>query len=84
VGELESSLLWDHQWPGVVELVAAALAGEERALARMVQVVGLMVSAKLLGSRVIDRFHRYKKHIHPVRREECERIWKIIQNPQSS
>ncbi|MBN2498953.1 MAG: helix-turn-helix transcriptional regulator [Deltaproteobacteria bacterium] len=82
--ELESSLIWDRLWPSVEQLVAEALDGELRALARLVQVYGLMVSARLFGRKVIDRFQRYKGHIHPIRRAECERVWTILSSPASS
>ena len=80
VNELEVTLLWDNLYPTVVELVNAAIKGEDRALARMVQVYGLLSSTKLYGKKVINNFTRFQKYIHPVRREETIRIWQIIKN----
>jgi hypothetical protein len=76
--KLETSLLWDRLYPNVPALIAAAADGEHRALARLVQVHGVLVSTKLFGRKVIEDFHRYKRYIHPARREESERVWKTI------
>jgi transcriptional regulator with XRE-family HTH domain len=81
--DLEASLLWDRLYPDVFALVAAASSGEPRALARLVQVHGLLVTARLFGRRVIGDFHRYKRYIHPTRREQCEQVCKTIKNPPS-
>lgn len=83
MSDLEASLLWDRLYPEISALVAAVLDGEPRALARLVQVHGLLVSARLFGLKVIRNFHRYKKYIHPIRREQCEQVWKTIKNPPS-
>ncbi len=80
-GDMEASLLWDRLYPDVFALVAAASGGEPRALARLVQVHGLLVTARLFGRRVIGDFHRYKRYIHPTRREQCEQVCKTIKNP---
>lgn len=82
-GDLEASLLWDRLYPDVFALVAAASDGEPRALARLVQVYGLLVSSRLFGRQVLGSFHRYKRYIHPTRREQCEQVWKTIKNPPS-
>lgn len=79
-GDLEASLLWDRLYPNAFALVAAASDGEPRALARLVQVHGLLVSARLFGRKVTKDFHRYKRYIHPTRRGECEQVWKTIEN----
>lgn len=81
--DLEASLLWDRLYPNVPALLAAASSGEARALARLVQVHGLLVTARLFGRQVIGGFHRYKRYIHPTRREQCEQVWKNIKNPPS-
>lgn len=81
--DLDASLLWDRLYPNVFALVAAGLDGEPRALARLVQVHGLLVSARLFGRKVIGSFHRYKQYIHPTRREQCEQVWKTIKNHPS-
>lgn len=77
-GEMETSLLWDRLYPDVPALIAAAADGEPRALARVVQIHGVLVSTRLFGRKVLDDFHRYKRYIHPARRRECERVWKTI------
>ena len=82
-GDLEASLLWDRLYPDVFALVAAASDGEPRALARLVQVHGLLVTARLFGRQVIKGFQHYKKHIHPTRREQCEQVWKTIKSHPS-
>lgn len=81
--DLEASLLWDRLYPDVLALMAAASDGEPRALARLVQVHGLLISARLFGRKVIGDFHRYKRYIHPTRRGQCEQVCKTIKNPPS-
>ena len=82
-GDLEASLLWDRLYPNVFALIAAAADGEGRALARVVQVHGMLVAARLFGRKVTRDFQRYKRYIHPTRRGECEQVWKTISNPPS-
>lgn len=78
---LETALLWDGLYSDLVSLLVACLDGQGRALARMVQVYGLLVARKLFGSKVCASFPEYARHIHPMRREENERIWKILCDP---
>ena len=81
VGHLETDLLWDRLYPDLVSLLVAALDGEGRALARVVQVYGLLVARKLFGVQVCDGFPDFARYIHPKRRRESERIWKILCDP---
>ena len=78
--DLETSFLWDRLFPGLEGFVVALVRGDHRALARLVQVYGLFQARAVVGSSIWKEFHRYKKHLHPVRREECERIWNLQEN----
>lgn len=72
---LETALLWDRLFPSLDDFAIAVARGEERALARLVQVYGLYAAERMAGRRVWKDFPRYKRHIHPVRRRELERLW---------
>lgn len=74
-GSLETALLWDRLFPSLDDFAIAAARGEARALARLVQVYGLYAAERMAGRRVWTGFARYKRHIHPVRRRELERLW---------
>ncbi len=81
LAEHEASLIWDGLYPSVPSLVVACLRGEGRALARMVQVHGLLVTTKLFGRKSLTSFPDYKRHMHPVRRKQSEQVWKILSSP---
>ncbi|MDO8757086.1 MAG: XRE family transcriptional regulator [Elusimicrobiota bacterium] len=72
---LETALLWDRLFPSLDDLAISAARGEERALARLAQVYGLYAAERMAGPRVWKDFPQYKRHIHPVRRIELERLW---------
>ena len=77
----KASLLWDGLYPSVPAMLAACIEGEDRALARVVQVYGLLITTRLFGRKVLRSFPDYKKHMHPVRRRESEQVWEILSNP---
>jgi len=79
--EFETALLWDRLYPSLPVFLAACLRAEERALARMIQVYGLLITAKLFGRRVTRDFPKISRFIHPVRRKECELVWKTLTDP---
>ncbi len=68
-------LLWDKLYPDLTTLLVAALEESPEALARIVQVHGMYLSAKLFGARIWRNFQKFKKFIHPVRRAELEGLW---------
>ncbi|MGK5089028.1 helix-turn-helix domain-containing protein [Bdellovibrionota bacterium FG-2] len=78
---LQTSLLWDHLFPALESFVVALVKGDLRALARLVQVYGLYGGAKTIGSSVWEKFPQYKNFIHPARREQCEKLWMLHENP---
>lgn len=77
---LETTLLWDNLYPGIDDFIISLLRGEPRAIARLVQVWGLFQASNMLGNVVWKNFSRYKKHILPVRRKECEQLWNLQKN----
>jgi len=76
-----TALLWDRLYPNLPAFLVACVEGEKRALARMVQVYGLLITVKLFGQKAMGSFSEYKKYIHPVRRKESEQVWKVLQDP---
>jgi transcriptional regulator with XRE-family HTH domain len=79
-GLLSTALLWDKLFPSLRDFAIAAARGEERALARLAQVYGLYAAERMAGRRIWNDFPRYKRHIHPVRRRELERLWDYESN----
>lgn len=76
--QYETALLWDGLYPSLPVFLVACLRGEERALARMVQVYGLLITTKLFGRQALRSFPDYSRYIHPVRRKESEQVWKTL------
>jgi transcriptional regulator with XRE-family HTH domain len=74
-GQLKASLLWDSLYPDLDEFALALDAGEPRALARFVQVYGLYAAESAVGTVAWRAFPTYKRHIHPVRRQQLEALW---------
>ena len=83
VAQTKASLLWDQLYEDMTSFVLALYFFEEKAVARYVQVYGLYPSANILGNRIWKDFDHYKKHLHPTRRNECEKICQIRQNLKS-
>jgi hypothetical protein len=51
--------------------------GEGRAVARLVEVYGFFLSARMLGRSVWVRFPQYKRYLPPVRRRQLEELWAL-------
>lgn len=77
VQSLESQFLWDRLYPSLEAFVGAIACSQKRAIARLVEEVGLLAAKKIAGKQVIERFLQYQKYIKPERRKEIFFIWKI-------
>lgn len=75
--DVKTEFLWDGLYPGLAGFCAALARGEDRALARLVQVYGLYRAEAVAGESVWTRFPRYKRHVHPGRREGLEAVWRF-------
>jgi hypothetical protein len=78
-----AKLLWDRLYPDLESFAVAVLTGSLPAIARLVQIYGLYASAKMAGDIVWGSFPDYKKLIHPGRRGDLERIWKMRRDATS-
>ena len=72
---LRAALLWDRMFPDLDDLAVALHAGDPGALGRFVEVYGLYAAEATLGASVWRGFPDYKRHIHPARRADLERLW---------
>ena len=72
-----AQFLWDKLYPGVVDFALALARGEERALARLVDVVGLFDAAAIAGRIVWDEFSSYRHRLHPAQRDDMTRLWQL-------
>lgn len=77
---LETTFIWDRLYDSLEDFLIATIRREPPAVARFVQVLGLFQGAKILGRFVWSDFQRYKNHLQPVRKKECEMIWKLQQD----
>lgn len=75
---LAAELLWDKLYPDLMDFAIALTRGEPQALARLAQVFGLFRAAKTAGDAAWRRFPEYKRFIHPQRRGDLERVWKLV------
>lgn len=74
---LGAGLLWDRLYPDIGRFAAALVRGEGPAVARLVEVYGLFLSARMLGRAVWARFPEYKGRLPPVRRRQLEELWEL-------
>jgi len=74
---LGACFLWDRLYPDVGRFAAALVLGEGRAVARLVEIYGFFLSARMLGRAVWVRFPQYKRHLPPVRRRQLEELWAL-------
>ena len=77
----KTALLWDRLYSSLTRFLLACSEGEGRALARLVEVYGLLVAARLFGKRTWRQYPEYRNFIQPVRRKECDLVWKIVSSP---
>ncbi len=81
---LEALLLWDKLFESLEDFFIALCRHNPQALARLVQTMGMFNSVKILGRhgrRVIFlEFEKYKKYLHPRRRQECELLCDLQKN----
>ncbi len=75
--DFEIEFNWDKSFPSFTDFVVELLKGDLKALSRFVQTIGLFEASAILGKSIWKRFSLYKRFMHPKRREQCERIWKI-------
>ncbi len=78
---LLTSLLWDRLFPNLESFAVALVKNDFRALARLTQVFGIYSACKVVGVSIWKQFPLFKKYIQPVRRQQCEVIWKLHENP---
>ena len=69
--------LWDSLYPDLDSFLLALARGEDRALARLVDRVGLYRAAGIAGAVVWRRFPAYRGQLHPMRRSALERLWQL-------
>ena len=77
---LKTSLLWDRLYPTLADFVIALIQYKPRALSRLVEAYGLFQSKNMLGKSIWTLFPKYKKYLSPVRRKQCEALWRLEQN----
>jgi transcriptional regulator with XRE-family HTH domain len=73
--------LWDRMYKNLDAFYIALANREWRSIARLVQVVGVYRSAKILGKTVWDDFSNYSQFIHPGKRKICEALCLQHKNP---
>jgi len=77
---LKTSLLWDRLYPTLEDFAVALIQHKLKALSRLVEVYGLFESQSIVGKSIWTLFPKYKKYLPPVRRKQCEALWRLEQN----
>ena len=77
--DLNTLLLWDHLYDSLSHYVAALARGELKAIARYIQVFGILKAEKIFGSMVFKKFDRLSPFIHPARRNELKKLCDTFQ-----
>jgi hypothetical protein len=72
--QLRATLLWDCAYPDLDDFAIALNARDPRALGRFAEVYGLFAMEAVLGPSIWNDFPDYRRHIHPARRLELERL----------
>lgn len=70
--QYHSLLLWDHLYDSIESFSIALTKKEYKAVARYIQVFGILAAEKIFGSWVFKKFDQYAPYIHPVRRKELK------------
>ncbi len=68
----ETLLLWDHLYDTLENFIVALVKKNKRAIARYVQIFGILNAQKIWGKWIYSEFPNYAKYIHPARRKELE------------
>jgi transcriptional regulator with XRE-family HTH domain len=79
--DYDTLFLWDRLYESLDAFYVALANREWRAVGRLVQVVGLYRSAKILGKTVWNDFSKYSRFIHPGKRRICEALCLQHNNP---
>ena len=69
--------LWDQLYPSMESFIAELRENRLPAIARLVQVLGFHQASRVLGTKILKWFPRYKKFIKPKRRAELEILWPL-------
>jgi len=80
IEQMRSEFLWDYLYPTFEDFILALTRFHYPAVARLVECRGLFYTYRILGNKVWKEFTSYKLNIHPIRRQECERLWTLQQN----
>lgn len=77
---LYAEFCWDNLYPNIDAFFIALARRQFPAVSRLVSCRGLFESAAALGGMVWADYSKYRKHIHPARRKECDHIWELQTN----
>ncbi len=78
--DLYAEFCWDYLYPDIEAFFTALARFQSPALARLVSCRGMYESAHAAGGRVWTDYPKYRQHIHPARRKECDHIWELRTN----
>lgn len=78
LSQFHTAFLWDGLYPSMEKFIVAVMHGAPAAMARFVQVAGLLKAESVFGKKIINSFPKYKQHIKPARRKSLETIWPLL------
>ena len=73
-GRLLARYLWDRLFPDLDDFAVALIRKHPKALARLVEVLGLYGAEKVIGGSIWRDFPNYERFIHPVRRKQLASV----------
>jgi transcriptional regulator with XRE-family HTH domain len=73
--DLSALLLWDWLYSDLDQFLIAVVRREARALARLVEAMGLYRAEQIAGRAAIEDLPTFARYIHPARREGLLRLW---------
>ena len=70
--QFETLLLWDKLYENLESFIVDLVKKNKRAIARYVQVFGILNAEKIWGKWVYKEFPRYARYLHLARKKELE------------
>jgi transcriptional regulator with XRE-family HTH domain len=74
---LFAEFCWDRAYPDIDAFFIALSKHQLPALARLAECRGMYESAHIVGNAAWRDYPKYSRYIHPVKRKECDHLWRL-------
>jgi transcriptional regulator with XRE-family HTH domain len=75
--QLYAEFCWDRSYPDIYRFLVALIAGQPRAVARLIESRGIYEAATVLGDEVWGTYPDLRLRLPPARRAVVDAVWKI-------